>query len=39
MLIGLGAFLVVLAGMLRFYAVPQLAKAPLSPGEDTAGSR
>lgn len=36
-LLGLGAFLVVLAGMLRFYAVPNLAKAPLSPGEDTGG--
>ncbi|MCU0301980.1 MAG: DUF3068 domain-containing protein [Candidatus Nanopelagicales bacterium] len=33
-LAGLGAFLLVLAGMLKFYAVPQLAKAPLSPGAD-----
>jgi hypothetical protein len=33
-LAGLGAFLLVLAGMLKFYAVPQLAKAPVSPGED-----
>lgn len=37
LLLGLGAFLIVLAAMLRFYAVPQLAKAPLSPGEDTGG--
>ena len=36
-LIGLGAFLLVVAGMLRFYAVPALAKAPLSPGEDNGG--
>jgi hypothetical protein len=36
-LVGLGAFLVVVAAMLRFYAVPHLAKAPLSPGEDTGG--
>jgi hypothetical protein len=36
-LAGLGAFLLVLAGMLKFYAVPQLAKAPLVPGEETGG--
>jgi hypothetical protein len=34
-LIGLGAFLLVLGGLLRFYAVPQLAKAPLVPGANT----
>jgi hypothetical protein len=33
-LAGLGGFLLVLAGMLKFYVVPSLAKAPLSPGED-----
>ncbi len=33
-LAGLGAFLIVTALMLKFYAVPALAKAPLSPGED-----
>ena len=37
LLIGLGAFLLALAALLKFYAVPQLAKAPLSPGEDTGG--
>ena len=37
LLAGLGGFLIVLAGMLRFYAVPALAKAPLSPGEDNGG--
>jgi hypothetical protein len=36
-LVGLGAFLLVLAGLLRFYVVPQLAKAPLVPGESTGG--
>ncbi len=36
-LAGLGAFLLVLAGMLKFYAVPALAKAPLVPGESTGG--
>ncbi|MCA0332247.1 MAG: DUF3068 domain-containing protein [Actinobacteria bacterium] len=36
-LVGLGAFLLVLAGMLKFYAVPALAKAPLVPGESTGG--
>ncbi|MEZ5116851.1 MAG: DUF3068 domain-containing protein [Candidatus Nanopelagicales bacterium] len=36
-LVGLGAFLLVLAAMLRFYAVPALAKAPLSPGENSGG--
>jgi hypothetical protein len=36
-LIGVGAFLIALAAMLRLYAVPHLAKAPLSPGEDTGG--
>ncbi|MGE3813251.1 MAG: DUF3068 domain-containing protein [Candidatus Nanopelagicales bacterium] len=36
-LVGLGAFLLVLAGMLKFYAVPALAKAPLLPGESTGG--
>lgn len=36
-LLGLGAFLLVLAGLLRFYAVPQLAQAPLSPGADSGG--
>jgi hypothetical protein len=33
-LAGVGAFLVVLALMLRLYVVPNLAVAPLSPGED-----
>lgn len=36
-LAGLGGFLLVLAPMLRFYAVPHLAKAPLAPGEDSGG--
>ena len=36
-LIGLGVFLVVLAALLRFTVVPAIAKAPLSPGEDTGG--
>jgi hypothetical protein len=36
-LVGLGAFLLVLAGMLKFYAVPALAKAPLVPGSSTGG--
>lgn len=36
-LVGLGVFLLVLAGLLRFTVVPAVAKAPLSPGEDTGG--
>ena len=36
-LIGVGAFLLVLAPLLRWYAVPNLAKAPLVPGENTGG--
>jgi hypothetical protein len=36
-LVGLGAFLLVLAGMLKWYAVPALAKAPYLPGESTGG--
>lgn len=36
-LVGIGAFLLVLAPLLRFWVVPQVAKAPLSPGEDTGG--
>jgi len=36
-LVGLGVFLVVLAALLRFTVVPAVAKAPLSPGEDTGG--
>jgi hypothetical protein len=36
-LIGLGVFLVVLAALLRFTVVPAVAKAPLSPGEDSGG--
>jgi len=36
-LVGIGTFLVVLAALLRFYAVPALAKAPLVPGETTGG--
>ncbi|MFY9330295.1 MAG: DUF3068 domain-containing protein [Candidatus Nanopelagicales bacterium] len=36
-LIGLGVFLLVLAGLLRFTVTPAVAKAPLSPGEDTGG--
>ena len=36
-LIGLGVFLVVLGALLRFTVVPAVAKAPLSPGEDTGG--
>jgi hypothetical protein len=35
--VGLGALLIVLAAMLKFYAVPALAKAPLSPGESSGG--
>ena len=35
--VGLGALLIVLAAMLRFYAVPALAKAPLSPGQSSGG--
>jgi len=35
--VGLGALLIVLATMLKFYAVPALAKAPLSPGESSGG--
>ena len=37
LLIAVGGFLLVLAPMLRFYVVPSLAKAPLSPGEDNPG--
>lgn len=36
-LIGVATFLLVLAASLRFFAVPALAKAPLSPGEDSGG--
>jgi hypothetical protein len=36
-LVGLGTFLLVLAALLKFYAVPALAKAPLVPGESTGG--
>lgn len=36
-LVGLGVFLVVLAALLRFAVVPAVAKAPLSPGEDSGG--
>ena len=36
-LVGLGVFLLVLGALLRFSVVPALAKAPLSPGEDTGG--
>ena len=36
-LIGLGVFLVVVGALLRFTVVPAIAKAPLSPGEDTGG--
>ncbi len=36
-LIGLGVFLLVLAALMRFTVVPAVAKAPLSPGEDTGG--
>lgn len=36
-LAGLGGFLLVLAPMLRLYAVPHLAKAPLVPGQDSGG--
>lgn len=36
-LIGLGIFLVVISALLRFTVVPAVAKAPLSPGEDTGG--
>ena len=35
-LAGLGVFLLVLAAMLKLYVVPNLAKAPLVPGEDNA---
>ena len=35
--VGLGALLIVLAAMLKFYAVPALAKAPLSPGQSSGG--
>lgn len=37
LLAGLGGFLLVLALALRFWVVPSIAKAPLSPGEDTGG--
>ena len=36
-LVGLGVFLVVIGALLRFSVVPAVAKAPLSPGEDTGG--
>ena len=36
-LVGLGVFLLVFAAMLRFAVVPAVAKAPLSPGEDSGG--
>lgn len=36
-LIGLGVFLVVLGVLLKVTVVPAVAKAPLSPGEDTGG--
>lgn len=36
-LVGVGAFLLVLAGALKWYAVPALSKAPLVPGESTGG--
>lgn len=36
-LVGLGAFLLVLAVMLRFWVVPAVAKAPISPGDATGG--
>jgi uncharacterized membrane protein len=36
-LVGLGVFLLVLGALLRFSVVPAVAKAPLSPGEDTGG--
>ncbi|MEY3733142.1 MAG: hypothetical protein RL347_501 [Actinomycetota bacterium] len=36
-LVGLGVFLMVLAALLRFSVVPAVAKAPLSPGEDSGG--
>ena len=36
-LIGIGVFLLVLGALLRFSVVPAVAKAPLSPGEDTGG--
>ena len=36
-LVGLGVFLLVLAALLKFSVVPAVAKAPLSPGEDTGG--
>lgn len=36
-LIGLGVFLVVIGALLRFTVVPAVAKAPLSPGEDSGG--
>lgn len=36
-LVGLGVFLLALAALLKFTVVPAVAKAPLSPGEDTGG--
>ncbi|MBM3686051.1 MAG: DUF3068 domain-containing protein [Actinobacteria bacterium] len=36
-LVGLGVFLVILGALLRFSVVPAVAKAPLSPGEDSGG--
>jgi hypothetical protein len=36
-LVGLGVFLLVLGALLRLSVVPSVAKAPLSPGEDSGG--
>ncbi|MHC8495498.1 MAG: PorA family protein [Actinomycetes bacterium] len=36
-LVGVGVFALVLAGLLRFTVVPAVAQAPLAPGEDTGG--
>lgn len=36
-LVGVGIFALVLAGLLRFTVVPAVAQAPLAPGEDTGG--
>jgi uncharacterized membrane protein len=36
-LIGLGVFLLVLGALVRFSVVPSVAKAPLSPGQDSGG--
>lgn len=35
--VGLGVFLFILAGLLRFTVVPSVAQAPLSPGDGTGG--